>query len=492
MDTQEKLQPEESLDPQDWDALRELGHQMLDDMFNFFQELPALPVWQAMPDKDRAFFKSSVPHDPQGFVDPYQDFKTHIMPYLMGNVHPRFWGWVMGTGSPYSMLAEMLAAGINTQLGGGDHAAYYVELQVIDWFKQLFGFPESASGLLTSGCSMANLIALTVARNRQAGFDIRLKGVSAAEARLVMYASSQVHSSNVKAVEILGLGRESLRLVPVDAKYRLDLHELRQAVQNDRDAGYQPVCVIGNAGTVNTGAIDPLNELADFCEREGLWYHIDGAFGALAALTPDLAAALKGMERADSLAFDLHKWGYMPFEIGCVLVRREQDHRSSFSFTPEYLAHQARGPAGGATWFSDYGVQLTRGFRALKVWMEIKAQGIEKFGRLITQNIHQARYLMELVEKEPNLELTAPVPLNIVCFRYHSPDLLGHDLNTFNEELLLRLQESGVALPSYTTLNGVYMLRACITNHRTRYEDLEMMVQKVLELGAELERELRA
>jgi glutamate/tyrosine decarboxylase-like PLP-dependent enzyme len=238
---------------------------------------------------------------------------------------------------------------------------------------------------------------------------------------------------------------------------------------------------------VNTGAIDNLSRLADICRREGLWFHVDGAFGALAVLSPELRPRLAGMEMADSLAFDLHKWMYLPFEIGCVLVRREQDHRRAFSLTPEYLSHSGeRGLASGALWFSDYGLQLTRGFRALKAWMSIKEHGIQKYGRLIQQNVDQARYLAGLVEKAPNLELMAPVPLNIVCFRYRVDGLEDEILNELNQELLIRLHESGTAAPSYTTLNGRYALRAAITNHRSRLEDFEIMAAAVASLGKEL------
>jgi glutamate/tyrosine decarboxylase-like PLP-dependent enzyme len=296
-----------------------------------------------------------------------------------------------------------------------------------------------------------------------------------------------MHSSIQKAVELMGLGSEALRKIPVDSEYRIDLAELKRSIAADRASGCRPFCVVGNAGTVNTGAIDDLEALAGLCAREGLWFHIDGAFGALAWLSPELRPLLKGMERADSLAFDLHKWLYLPFEAGCILVRREADHRRAFSLTPEYLAHGGeRGLASGSMWFSDYGIQLTRGFRALKIWMSFKEHGIEKFGRMIHQNVKQARYLASRVKREPELELVAPAPLNIVCFRYHPQSFEGTRLNELNQELLVRLHESGIAVPSYTTLNGTYALRAAITNHRSRLEDFDILVDAVLRLGREL------
>jgi aromatic-L-amino-acid/L-tryptophan decarboxylase len=336
---------------------------------------------------------------------------------------------------------------------------------------------------------VANLIGLTVARNQRAGYDLRQDGVAAAEKPMVLYASSQIHSSVIKAVELLGLGRNALREIAVDENYAIDLQALQEAVTRDRQAGFHPFCVVGAAGTTNTGAFDDLNALADLCQAENLWFHVDGAFGAFAALAPSVKHLAKGMTRADSLAFDLHKWFYLPFEVGCVLVRSETDHRHAFSLSADYLVHTSRGPAGGAVWPSDYGIQLSRGFRALKVWMAFKAHGTALIGRLVEQNVQQSRQLAALVQADPKLELMAPVPLNVVNFRYKAGGLTGKTLNAFNEELLLRLQESGVAVPSYTTLNGAYVLRACITNHRTRREDLTLVVQKVLELGQTLENE---
>jgi glutamate/tyrosine decarboxylase-like PLP-dependent enzyme len=252
----------------------------------------------------------------------------------------------------------------------------------------------------------------------------------------------------------------------------------------------QPVCIVGCAGTVNTGAFDDLQALADICRDEKIWFHVDGAFGALAALSPELRSLVRGMERADSVAFDMHKWMYLPYEVGCTLVRDGEAHRRTFALTPEYLEHSNRGIAGSDVWLSDYGVQLSRGFRALKVWMTIKEHGIRKFGRLILQNVEQARYLERLVRAEPRLELVAPVPCNIVCFRYVGR---GHDpetLNTLNKELLYRLHESGVAAPSYTTLGERYALRVCITNYRSRFADFDLLVREVLRCGTEIEQSL--
>jgi aromatic-L-amino-acid/L-tryptophan decarboxylase len=433
-----------------------------------------------------------LPQKPQDLDAVYREFVENILPYPTGNIHPRFWGWVMGTGDPVGVLAEMLAATMNPNLGGLDHVANYVEQQVLDWCKQIMGFPAEASGVLVSGGSMANLVGLTVARNviaEKGGVNLRKVGLQNLPHPMTLYCSVQTHSSVQKAVEVLGLGSDALRQIPVDADYRIRLDLLREAIAADRQQGMHPCCVVGNAGTVNTGAIDDLNALADLCREEGLWFHVDGAFGSMVSLAPNLAHLVSGMERADSLAFDMHKWLSMPFEIGCVLIRKESDQRSSFSMNPAYLVHADRGAAGGNLWFGDYGIQLTRSFRALKAWMMLKNHGSEKFGRIIQQNVTQARYLASLVDASPELERLAPVALNVVCFRYvgragrHSEEML----NALNQELLVRLHESGIAVPSYTTLNGKYALRVANVNHRSQLVDFDILVQEVIELGKELD-----
>jgi glutamate/tyrosine decarboxylase-like PLP-dependent enzyme len=348
-------------------------------------------------------------------------------------------------------------------------------------------YPRTASGILVSGGSMANLVGLTVARNHQAEYDIRGEGIRGDRPPMRIYASMEVHSSVQKAVELLGLGNTSLRFVPVDAAYAIDVAALRRMVQEDRAKGMKPFCIVGCAGTVNTGACDDLDALADLCAAEKIWFHVDGAFGALAALSPALRPLVRGMERADSVAFDMHKWMYLPYEVGCTLVRDAEAHRLAFTLTPDYLEHTTRGIGGSDIWFSDYGVQLSRGFRALKVWMCIKEHGIEKFGRLILQNVEQARYLAGLVRAEPELELVAPVSLNIVCFRYRGRPGKIEEENAMNKEILLRLHEGGVAAPSYTVLNGVYALRVCVTNHRSTFADFDILVREVLRLGRELQ-----
>jgi aromatic-L-amino-acid decarboxylase len=481
-----KTTQEETLDPADWDELRALGHKMVDDMLTYLETLRERPLWRPMPEDVQQFFKTPLPAEGAPAEEVYDDFRRNVLAYPMGNIHPRFWGWVMGNGTPLGMLADMLAAGINPNMGGGDHAGNRVEMQVIDWCKEMLGYPHEASGLLVSGGSMANLVGLAVARNVKAGFDVRQEGLVGSSVLLTTYGSVEMHSSIQKSVELMGLGSRSLRKIEVDEHFRIVTAALRRTIEEDIDAGMKPICLVGNAGTVNTGAIDPLDELASIAAEYGIWFHVDGAFGTLAYMSPDLRGELAGMGRADSLAFDLHKWVYVPFEAGCVLVRSEEAHRHTFSLTPDYLQHADRGIAAGSMWFSDYGVQLTRGLRALKVWMTIKNSGAAKIGRVIRQNVEQARYLTYLVEQSPQLELLAPTALNIVCFRYLAPGLDNEQLNALNTELLIRLQESGVAAPSGTNVRGRYAIRCAITNHRSRREDFDLLVDEVLKLGDEL------
>jgi glutamate/tyrosine decarboxylase-like PLP-dependent enzyme len=478
---------QETLDPENWAATRELGHKMIDDMFDYLQNVSENPVWQPAPQHVKTHFNEAVPADPQQISEIYQEFLEYILPYPIGNIHPRFWGWIFGTGTVMGAMAEFLTGVMNTNAGDIDHhSANHVEKQVLSWIKQMLGYPESASGLLTSGCSAANLIGLTVARNAMANYDLRRDGVNLAEGKMLLYASKEIHSSIQKAIEILGLGSDSLRLIPVNEDFKINLDTLRDTILRDRDNGHKPFCVVGAAGTTNTGAVDDLNRLADICEQENLWLHVDGAFGAWAALAPAVKEQVAGMERADSLAFDLHKWMYMPYEIGCILVRHEQKHKESFFLRPDYLARieGGRGMTGGdLPWLTDYGYQLSRNFRALKAWMSIKEHGSQKYGRLIQQNIDQAQYLAGLVDATEQLELLAPVPLNVVCFRYLVPGLDAAELDLLNQQILVELQEGGLAVVSGTRINGKFALHVAHTNHRSSWEDIDLLVAEVLKLG---------
>lgn len=490
MTHKEIIQIEESLDPEDWEGLRALGHRMVDDLLEMQRAIRSEPVWKPLDDGLKQAFREPLPRQGEGAEQVYAEFVEYLLHNPMGNIHPRFWGWVIGGGTPLGALAEMLAAGLNPNMGGAEHAPNHVEKQVVAWCKEMLGFPPESSGLLVSGGSMANFVGLAVARNARAGYDVRREGIGARGLRMTLYASSETHSSVQKAVELLGLGSQALRKIPVNAAFQIDLDQLRAAIQADRQAGYTPFCVVGNAGTTNTGAFDDLAALAQICREEGLWYHVDGAFGAIAALSPALRPLTVGMTEADSLAFDLHKWLSVPHEAGCILVKDEAAHRQTFTLTPDYLMAMKRGLAAGAPWFSDYGLELSRGFKAFKVWMLFKAEGIDKLARMAEKNVAQAQYLARLVDGSAELERLAPVALNIVCFRYVAPGMDDEALNELNKELLLRLHESGAAVVSYTLIHGRYALRAANVNHRSRQEDFDILVETVLRLGRELVREM--
>lgn len=480
-----KNHAEESLDPADWDEFRKLAHQMLDDALDYQAHVRERPVWQTVPETVKARLRSPVPMQGEGEIAAYRDYQELLAPYALGNIHPRFWGWVNGTGTPLGMLADMLCANLNVNAAGFNQGATFAELQVLDWLKQIMQFPASASGILTSGGSMANLIALNVARHAMAPFAVRQSGL-AGQPRLTVYASTETHNSVQKAVELMGLGDDSLAFVPVDGNYCLDLDALAMRVDADRQAGRIPFCVVANAGTVNTGAVDPLAGLADYCQTEKLWLHVDGAFGALAILDPARTKLLDGMQRADSLAFDLHKWLYMPYDIGCTLVRNADAHQAAFAVDASYLHKLDGGVSKTGIAFGDYTPQLSRSFRALKAWMNIKAYGLDKFARLIAQNVRQAEYLVSLIQASPKLELLAPAPLNIVNFRYRMDGLNDAALDALNTQILFALQERGIAVPSSTLIGGRFAIRVAITNHRSRREDFDALVEAVLAIGAEL------
>jgi glutamate/tyrosine decarboxylase-like PLP-dependent enzyme len=467
------------------EELRAFAHRLVDDYCDGLAGLADEPVWRKAPEDVRARLRAPLARDGRGLARAYEAFRRDVQPYRYGNIHPRFFGWVNGSALPAAVLADFLASAMNSNVGAFDQSAVYVEEQVVGWMRELFEFPRTAQGILTSGGSVANLLALAAARHAHAPA-ARAQGLGSA--RLTLYGSVETHSSVDKAVELLGLGHAQYRRLPVDGEYRLRLDALRAAIAADRAQGLQPFALVANAGTVNTGAIDPLAELAALAKKEQLWLHVDGAFGALAWLCPERRAELAGLSAADSLAFDLHKWMYLPSDIGCVLVRHARGLEQAFASEAPYLAHLRGGLAvASAPAFKDRGIELTRRFRALKAWFALEVHGLGAFETAIRANLAQARQLVALVEREPRLELLAPVPLNIVCFRYRGvPRGTEAELDRLNRELLVRLQESGIAVPSQTVLGGRFALRVALTNHRTRSADLERLVTAVLSLGDEL------
>ncbi len=477
-----------SLDPTDWNDVRDLGTEMVADMLTYLETVRDRPAWQAVPEGVSSRLRQPLPTAGEPLRAVYETFKSDILPYPTGNIHPRFWGWVMGTGSATGLLAEMLAATMNSHLAGYDQAPAIVERQVLDWLKQLVGFPDDASGVLVSGGTAANLDGLIAARVAKAGFDIRQEGAHGGPP-LTVYASVETHNWIRRACEVMGLGRSAFREVAVDQNYRIDIDACRARIKADIAAGLRPFAIVGNAGTVNTGAVDDLLALRSLADEFDIWFHVDGAFGSLAAWS-DKADLVAGQETADSLAFDLHKWGYIPYDVGVILTRGKDAQVAAFKpntlGAPAYLSAVSGGITGqDATYFADRGLQLSRSFRALKVWMCMKEQGTDRIGAAIGTNIEQARYLERLILAAPDLELLAPVSMNIVCFRYAPVSGAAEALNALNQAILVQVQTRGIAVPSHTVLNGSFAIRVCITNHRSENSDFDLLVKAVLEIGAE-------
>jgi len=334
---------------------------------------------------------------------------------------------------------------------------------------------------LLSGTSVANFVAILAARTAHLGHIVRERGLDQTSRRLVGYASSATHSCVRKAFEMAGLGSEALRILPIDRAHRIDLKQLEFAIREDRARGHLPFVIIGSAGTVDVGAFDPLNELAALAHEEHLWFHVDGAFGAMVMISDRLRKLARGIERADSIAFDFHKWLHVPYDAACVLVRDGKVHRDTFASEGPYITRMQRGLAAGAPWFADYGPELSRGFRALKVWFTLKHFGTRRLAASIERNCDQAQLLATLIGKSDQFELAAPVALNIVCFRYRPG---GTADEAFNDEIAIRVQESGRAVISSTTVDGRRALRACFTNQRTTEADVHELFDAVASAAA--------
>jgi len=465
-----------SLDPDDWSRLRALGHRMLDDVFDELAGIRREPVWRPMPDAVRDAWSDKLPRHGTDAEDVYRLYQATIAPYGVGNRHPKFLGWVHGGGSAVGVLAEMLAAGLNANCGGRDHAPIACERQVIRWAAEMLGMPPESSGLVLSGTSMANFVAVLTARAAAFGEGIRRTGISGAQP--VGYASAGAHMCVARAFDMAGLGADALRLIANDADGAMKLADLQARIAEDRALGLHPFIVIGTAGSVDIGAIDDLSGLANICRQEHLWFHVDAAFGAIAMLSPTLQPRFAGMEHADSVAFDFHKWAQVPYDAGCIVVRDADAHRAAFAREVAYLRRDARGLAAGEPWPVDLGPELSRGFRALKVWMTLKTYGADRIGVVAEQCCDLAQRLAALIDAEPLLERLAPVPLNIVCFSYRPGD------NAMQAAIAADLQEAGDVVLSTTTIGGRTALRAAFVNHRTRNEDTVAVVRAVLAAGA--------
>lgn len=481
--------------PFEWTAeeIRRVGRRVADLIAEHLSDLPAGPVFRPVPAAlADGLVATPAPERGEPADRVLDHFAAEIAPHPFGNGHLRFYGWVNPPPAPIAVFAAALAAAMNPSVAGGNHAAVWLERQVVEWFKQLLGFPRDAAGLLVSGGSAAAITALAVARYAACaarGWDVRGGGVQGVAiggrpVRLLVYQSSEGHSCHQKAIELLGLGSAHLRTVPCDAALRMVPEALDRMLREDLARGDLPVAVVASAGTVNTGAVDPLRPLAELCARHRVWLHVDGAYGAPAVLSGAHRAELAPLALADSVAVDPHKWLYVPVDAGLVLVKDARAMRDAFSLVPPYLRsdddlHGVHGPP----WFSEYGTEQTRPFRALKVWAALRYFGLEGYRALVEHDLALARRLAALVREAPELELWEPQGLSIVCFRAVPPALAGDGeaADRLNRAVLREVQLGGEGFLSSTVLGGRFWLRACVVNPRASERDVEAVLGAVRE-----------
>ena len=462
------------LDPQDWDEYRAQAHALLDACIDRLTEAREHP-WVPVPPEIQAGY--AIPSAPLPLDTLRETLVSQVMPYSTGNTHPRFFGWVHGTGLATGLLSEMVAATMNSNLGGRDHGLNYMEREVIAWARDTFGFPKTASGLLVAGTSQATVIAMAAARIRALGTEVRKKGIHGTPP-LTIYSGAAAHNALRKAIEVLGIGTDHLRLVP-DGENGPDPKELERLILADKANGLMPMALVATAGSVDLGRFDNLNAMADLAAKHGLWLHIDGAFGAWTRLADEPWRSLSnGIERADSVACDFHKWMYVPYDCGLILIRDEAEHRAAFAARPSYLAAQDQGLGGGEPWFCDYGIDLSRGNRALKIWSALAHYGSERLGAAITANCAQAALMGKLVSTTPDMALAAPVVSNLCSFSADTT-LSVPGQSELNTRIAMDLQMSGEVVFSTTVVNGTTVLRAAITNHRTTAEDIRLAIRAV-------------
>ena len=459
---------------------RQAGHQLVDVLADHLATLPSGPVWRPMPDHLREQLLSlPLPDGPTSLGPLAETTARDVLPYAMGNGHPAFFGWVNSPPSLAGVLASMAAAVMNPSVVTGDHADVHLECTTVRWLAELVGFPhQPGGGLLTSGASAATIVCLAGARNRAAaaaGHDVRSEGL-ADRPPLISYVPAEAHSCITRAIEVLGMGRASIRRVPLEHG-RLDTDALRAAIAADRAAGALPALLVGSAGTVNTGAIDPLEALADVAAAERLWFHVDGAYGAFGKLDPAIAARYSGMERADSLTLDPHKWLGVPIDAGCALVRRGDDLREAFSTIPPYLRQDVGEEVGT---FAEYAFEQTRPFRALKTWATIAARGRDGIVDQVVRANALARELAAMVERDPELELAVTPETSVVAFRARPPDCPPERVEAVNHALPEAVQARGCAFVTGTIYDERETLRACILHPGTTEDDLATLVREVL------------
>jgi glutamate/tyrosine decarboxylase-like PLP-dependent enzyme len=450
----------------------------------YLEGLPAREAFRRPPDEViRRFAAAPLPQQGTAAEAILADVERDILPYSLGIGHPRWWGYVRASPSPMGMAADLLAATMNNNCAGSAQIATYVEMTVMRWLAELVGYPDDAGGLLVSGGSAANFVALAAMREAKLP-GTRTAGLAGSGVRAVVYVTPETHSCIRRAVDLLGFGSDALRLLPPDDGLRMDPAVLAAAVAGDRAAGRHPLCVVATTGTVNAGAIDPLPAIRDVARREDLWFHVDGAYGAIGAALPELADRYAGLGDADSLTIDPHKWLYVPYEAGAVLMRDRHALTRAFATRADYLEVEDTDYFSGPLWFHQQGPQLSRAFRALKVWCVMRELGVAGYRALWRNDLAVAAALRKSVTDHPRLELVGPSDLSIVCFRYvpraGNPDAL-------NRKLVNRIQQDGRVFVSGTLVRGRYALRAAVLNYRSTPDDARLTAEVVAELGGRLE-----
>jgi glutamate/tyrosine decarboxylase-like PLP-dependent enzyme len=468
------------------DELRRLGRLAVEAVAAHRAELDRHPVFGKVGLR-AALFDEPLPEEGRPFEEVLAFARAHVLPAPFGNSHPRFFAFINASADPVGIFADLMAHAMNPNCWGGDHAAIHVEHRALSWLAAILGLPPESEGILTSGGSMANFTALAAARAAMAPWNVREEGAGVpGQPRLVVYASDQVHNCVDKAVDLLGLGWKQLRKIPSDEGFRLRVDLLRAQIARDRAAGLLPAIVVGSAGTVNTGAVDPLDEIAELCETEGLWFHADGAYGAMAVLADELRPLFRGLERARSVAADPHKWLYVPYEAGAAFVREPGRLGAAFRRPAEYLVQDAESPLLGPPGFNDRGPELSRAFKALKVWMGLKVHGRRAYAERVRRDCALAAFLAGELDRRPGFERLAPVGLSIVNFRCRPEGLPEDRLDALNRQVVNRLVAGGGFMLAPTVLRGRVSMRVCIVNFRTRETDLLALLDEAGRCATEI------
>lgn len=494
-----RLAKRESPLEMDPEAFRRVGHQLVDDLATFLEELPSGKVSSApqVAELKNVLGNAGLPREGTESHELLREVTQLLVRYSLFNGHPCFWGYVTSSPAPIGALGDFLASTLNQNVGAWQLSpmASEIEAQTIRWIAEFVGYPRDCGGLMVSGGNMANFVGFLAGRKAMVPWEIRKEGFQGRDKQVRVYCSDATHTWIQKAADLFGLGTDAIRWIPCDRDQHMDLGKLEQQIEADKKLGFVPLLVAASAGTVATGAVDPIAAIADLCERHRLWLHVDGAYGAMAAALPEAGDDLKALHRADSLALDPHKWLYSPLEAGCVLVRDPGKLREAFGFQPDYYKFDLEGEQSPTNYY-ELGMQNSRGFRALKVWLAFRQVGGLAFADMIRDDIHLARAMMKLVSEHPDLEAFS-CHLSITTFRFVPPDLAGSGedrqtyLNELNEAVLVRIQEEGEIFLSNAMLQGDFVLRACIVNFRTSLEDVRTLPGIVARIGHEVDSALR-